>query len=62
MRTFQVLKDIPNEYITTGQEYFLVAITTNEVSYKKTSDGSGSYMRPSKFKEALRNSSIVFTD
>lgn len=62
MRTFRVLKDIPNEYITTGEEYFLVAISSNEIVYKKVSNGSGSFMRPSKFKEALRNSSIVFTD
>ena len=62
MRTFRVLKDIPNEYITTGEEYFLIAITQNEVCYKKISDNSGSFMRPHKFKEALRNSSIVFTD
>lgn len=62
MRTFRVLKDIPNEYISTGEEYFLVAISNNEVCYKKVSDSSGSFMRPSTFKEALRNSSIIFTD
>lgn len=62
MRTFRVVKDIPNEYITTGEEYFLVAISDNEVCYKKVSTSAGSFMRPSKFKEALRNSSIVFTD
>lgn len=64
MRTFRVIKKDPvlrNEYIS-EEDYYLVAISDNEVVYKKMVGHGSSFMRPSKFKEALREKAIVFTD
>ena len=64
MRTFRVVNKEPvlrNEYIS-EEEYFLVALTEQEVVYKKVVGHGASFMRPSKFKEALSKGAIVFTD
>lgn len=64
MRTFKVINKQPilrNEYIS-EEEYFLVAISDNEVVYKKVVGHGASFMRPSKFKEALQKGAILFTD
>lgn len=69
MRTFKVLNKLGclnNEYIGDGEEYFLVSLDGNAV-YKDvipmpSGFHPGSYMTVGKFKQALRDGDIVFTD
>ncbi len=69
MRTFRVVSKkgtLSNEYITEGEEYFLVSINQT-VSFETvipqpSGFHPGSYMDVSKFKLALRKGEIIFTD
>ncbi len=62
MRTFFVTKTIPNEYITEGEEYTLQSLDINATYCRNQREVCCSFMRIGKFKECLRNGSIVFTD
>lgn len=64
-RTFKVLSVdnfLWNEYISTDVEYRLINIKDTVYFCRNTSEVSCSYMNTSKFKRALREGIIVFTD
>lgn len=65
MRTFKVLSKegcLRNEYISTDVEYTLNQITDTVYYCKKAPLVGCSYMPTFKFKQALRDGHIVFTD
>ena len=62
MRTFRVVKDIPNVYISVDVEYTLNSLTDSVYYCRNQKEVSCSYMSTSKFKRALREGAIVFTD
>lgn len=65
MRTFKVLSTnnfLHNEYISTNVEYTLNQITDTVYFCRNQKEISCSYMPTHKFKRALRESIIVFTD
>lgn len=62
MRTFLVTKLILNEYITEGEEYTLQSLNGIAVFCRNQKEVCCSFMRVEKFKECLRNGSIIFTD
>lgn len=69
MRTFRVMHKEPilkNEYIS-EEEYELVSIDDNTVCYRRhipqpSGFKPGSFMPTYKFKQALREGAIIFTD
>lgn len=65
MRTFVVLNadnSLRNEYISPNVEYVLKQITDTVYFCRNQKEISCSYMPTFKFKQALRDGDIVFTD
>ena len=69
MRTFRVMNKLGclnNEYIRDGNEYFLVTLNDTVVYRNVIPLESGfhpqSFMTVGKFKQALRDGDIIFTD
>lgn len=65
MRTFVVLNadnSLRNEYISPNVEYVLNQITDTVYFCRNQKEISCSYMPTFKFKQALRDGDIVFTD
>ena len=65
MRIFKVvstLSCLANEYITEGETYTLNGLGDSVYYCRASGSISCSYMRMSKFKQALREGAIIFID
>lgn len=64
-RTFKVVnKDgvLKHEYISLNEEYYLIAMVPSVVFKRVTGPMAQSFMTPDRFKRALKDGHIVFTD
>lgn len=62
MRRIKCVKPIPSEYITVGEEYEYHLGYQDQVCFRRPNNGPGSFMSYAKFKQCLREGSIVFAD